>query len=384
MTKKKILEYSNHFFPISETFIYRQVVALEDKFQIVLVAKKFENEARFPLHNVARELITGGKNLSARLVNRILRTFKFHSPFSLASSLKLIRLTKGVDLIHAHYGWNGLHILSIAKKNNIPLVVSFHGKDASASLDNQSYRKRLPELFSYASAIIVCSPHMRNSLPLSGFFEKLVEIPYGVDATVFSPLPTRTRSATIRILHVGRIVAKKGVTDLIRVFARLAKQYPEVSLGVLGDGDELEECKAIAAFEGIESQVIFYGAQSSETVKEVMSQSDIFVLNSRTDKSGDMEGLPNVLLEAMSLELPVVSTLHAGIPSLVESNVNGLLVPEKDNQALYDALETLVLNEDMRKSFGQCGRKTILERYTIEKMQYRLVEVFNNVTKKSA
>jgi colanic acid/amylovoran biosynthesis glycosyltransferase len=107
-----------------------------------------------------------------------------------------------------------------------------------------------------------------------------------------------------------------------------------------------------------------------------MKDADIYVLNSRTDDKGDMEGLPNSILEAMSMEKPVISTYHAGIPQAIQDGVNGLLVKERDNEGLAAALEKLIQDRDMRRRLGVEARKTIVANFSANSMETKIQSVF--------
>ena len=366
---EKILVLNRVFFRLSETFIYRQVLALEKEFDVKLLANEFENNIQTSVVEKYRLPKTSG--FSDRILTAIVRrVFNIKLHFSLATVIfisKLLRKEK-ISLIHAHYGWSGIQIFKIARLNQIPLIVSFHGMDASGSLRHKQYKEQLPSLFNYAKAIIICSPHMVQTLSLQKWMYKVHLIPYGVDVNYFLPLERKEVQATIKILHAGRLVAKKGVPDLIRAYTSLRKKFNNIELHIVGDGEELELCSAAAVQGGAGDSITFYGAQPISNVKKLMQETDVFVLNSRTDDDGDMEGLPNALLEAMSCERAIVSTWHAGIPQVVMDGVNGLLVPEKDNDALATALEKLILNETLRKELGQKGRQKIAEEFSLEQM----------------
>jgi Glycosyltransferase len=286
--------------------------------------------------------------------------------------------TDRVEAIHAHYGKNALIILSTAKKNSIPLVVSFHGKDASAHLRNQEYKESLPELFDYASAIIICSTHMFDSLELTKWKEKVYVIPYGIDIQEFRSTLQPVFFSTIKILHAGRLTKKKGVPDLIRVFRQLERKYPMLELHILGDGEDLGLCKELAKDS---TQISFYGAQPISVVKKLMLETDIFVLNSRTAENGDMEGLPNAILEAMSFGKPVIATEHAGIPMAISHMKDGILVKERDNLGLENALQELIENESLRAELGKNARLKVESKFTSVHMEELLTEVFRKVLK---
>jgi colanic acid/amylovoran biosynthesis glycosyltransferase len=381
--KNNLLIFNRKYFQLSETFIYHYVVGAAKEYRIHLLSYEMENKDIFPLPDYTEVYkLRYYHNMYDRIKSSIQRILgKNDSIFSDYYDKYIISIIKDVPihLVHAHYGDYACTILPIAQKCNVPLIVNFHGYDASRSTLSSEYMQNLKELFGYAAAIIIVSPHMIDTLELTPYYHKVHLIPYGIDADYFKPDVSQTKN-TIDILHSGRIVDKKGVPDVIKVFHRLQNKYKNLKLHIIGDGAQLEECKNIALDLAIpENCIRFYGAQSHASVKAYMENADIFVLNSRTSKNGNMEGLPNSILEAMSMEKAVVSTEHAGIPYAITSGKTGLLVPERDNAALEAAIERLYLDRQLRLQLGKAARQSILKNFTVQKMQSKINSVYKSV-----
>lgn len=379
---KRILIFNKVFFGISETFILRQAVALHAAFNVSFLARTFCNEDFFPSRTIDKVVFPTRLSLVDRFVTFVYR--RVIDPeliISVATYFELLRrLRKGnFDAIHAHYGPNALKILPVAKRLKIPLIISFHGYDASRQMKDAKYIAALPELFEASAAIIVCARHMIDTLHLGPWISKVHHIPYGVDVNEFAPLQKNVATSKVVITHSGRIAFKKGVPDLIRVFSRLAEIHDAIELHILGDGAEAKLCRELVTEFSLEDKVKFYGAQPQNVVKQLLHRTDIFVLNSRVAEDGDMEGLPNTILEAMSLEKAVVSTIHAGIPDVIKDGENGFLVPERDNERLFKVLDFLISNPNARASVGTNARKTILGSFTLDKMGESLLAVFEKV-----
>lgn len=381
--KKNLLIFNEKFFSLSETFIYNYTAGAANEYGIHLLSGECINRDIFPVPGgVTDHQIGEYKNFTDKVKTKFHRIYKGYSgKFSLYYDFfidSIIRDTP-IDLIHAHYGPNGITIFPYAKKRNVPLVVSFHGYDASRSTMKKEYMDSLMRLFDYASAIIIVSPHMAKNLKLDAYSDKVHLIPYGIDADFFRPVP-RVEKDKIELLHFGRLVEKKGVPDLIRVFSNLEKRYDKVKLHVVGDGKKMNECKQVVQDLQISpKKVIFHGAQPHSVIKKLLEQTDIFVLNSRTADDGNMEGLPNSILEAMSMEKAVVSTYHAGIPLAIEDGYNGLLVQERDNNALESAIEKFYLNTDFRIQLGRAARQTVLNKFTISQMKKKVNAVYEGI-----
>lgn len=373
--------FNQSFFPISETFVHRQVTGLSRNHEVTMLAYRFENEDKFPI-DVKKVALAPYQGLPDKLVTKAFRVLaggghklSFQNRLLVARELR----NRKIDVIHAHFGPSGVELLPVAKKLGIPIVVSFHGIDAApAMLDNKEYADSIQEVIDYAKAVIIVSPHFIDTLNLGRLSDKVHLIPYGTDEQKFLPaaMPEKAAGDKIVIQHVGRLVAKKGVPDLITAFSWLCSRHDNLELRIIGDGPEMQMCKDLVDQLRLGDKILLLGSKSHEVVNEHMKGADIYVLNSRTDDRGDMEGLPNSILEAMSMEKPVVSTYHAGIPQAIQDGVNGLLVNERDNEALSAALEKLIQDQQLRRSLGVAARKTIVTNFSANSMEDKIQAVF--------
>lgn len=375
----KVLIFNHSFFNISETFIYKQVTGLPEGVNISLLGFKFINEDIFPLQ-VEKFKLTKHVNLFDKMLSTFLwKGLGMRPGFSVFNYLKVKRFLKRseFDLIHVHFGFNALLVFPIARALKIPLVVTFHGVDASPQyLKNKKYRDAIQQLLAYAKEIIVVSPHMIETLEASEWRDKIHLIPCCVDPAEFvNDKIASGDKEKIKILHSGRLVSKKGVPDLIRVCVRLSEKYPQVQLDIIGDGPELELCRQLVKDAGA-GNINFHGAKPHEEVRRFMADADIFVLNSRVGDNGDMEGLPVSILEAMSMQLPVISTYHAGIPQAISNGEDGLLIKEKDNSALAFALEKLIADPGLRSRLGKAARKKVENKFTVKEMNKKIFAVY--------
>lgn len=373
-----ILVFNQSFFPLSETFVHRQVLGLSRYHDVTMLTFRYENEDKFPI-DVKKELLAPYRGLSDKLITKALRVMTgqgYDLSFQNRSWVSGLLQSDSIDVIHAHFGPSGVEMLPVAKKLGIPMVVSFHGIDAApAMLDNRKYADEIQEVIEYAKAVIIVSPHFVDTLNLSRFSSKVHLIPYGTDEQKFVPAETSARDKIV-IQHVGRLVAKKGVPDLITAFGTLCSRYHNLELRIIGDGPEMPVCKNLIDRLNLNGKIVLLGSKPHEIVNEHMKDADIYVLNSRTDDKGDMEGLPNTILEAMSMEKPVISTYHAGIPQAIKDGVNGLLIKEKDNEALAASLEKLIQDRELRLRLGVAARETIVANFSANLMEARIQSVF--------
>lgn len=376
-----VLMFNHTFFNISETFIYKQVTGVPGDINVDLLAFKIENEKLFPLRNrkYKVERVANGTDKILIAIRKHIFGVRYKLGFFAHRAVKRILKQRKYDVVHAHFGFNALLIYPLVKLFNIPLVITFHGVDASPErLKQKEYKRRIAKMLDYASAIIIVSPHMKKTLDLDRHADKVFVIPCGVDPFEFDVADTTPEREFVTVLHSGRLVSKKGVPDLIRVFSLLSHRYRNIRLFIVGDGPELELCEQLADDARADS-IQFFGARSHEEVKTFMENADIFVLNSRMGEKGDMEGLPVSLLEAMSMQLAVLSSRHAGIPHAVTNEVDGLLIDEKDNIAMTSGLEKLVTDAGLRKSFGAAARQTVLSRFTMDETNKKIAEIYRRL-----
>ena len=154
---------------------------------------------------------------------------------------------------------------------------------------------------------------------------------------------------------IGRVVPKKAHRDAIAALVRLRERGVETTLTVVGDGAERAALEAEAAASGVGDRVVFAPSTDQAGLLEHLGSADVFVHCSVTAGDGDVEGIPNVVVEAAATGLPVVGTRHGGIPEVVEDGVTGLLVPESDPAALAAALASLATSPTTREALGRAG-----------------------------
>ena len=183
------------------------------------------------------------------------------------------------------------------------------------------------------------------------------------------------------IVSVGRLVAKKGFDLLIRAFAQLDR--PKIRLRIAGDGPEREALVALARAAGVADRVDFLGAKPHAEALALIRSGAIFALPCRTSSTGDRDGIPVVLMEAMAAGKPVIAGRLETIAELVEDGVSGLLVPPDDVPALTEALRRLVDEPEAGKAMGFAGRKHVAEEFSDEINWDRLEAAIDAVGKRA-
>lgn len=293
------------------------------------------------------------------------------------SNLDTVTRSDPPDVFHAHFGTAANTFLPVTRAFDRPYVASFYGLDASEAL--RSDPDRYDELFERADAITVLSEDMRSTIVNAGCPESKTHIqPLSIDTELF-PFQERTRGeGPIRLLTVARFVEKKGIVYALEAVAALQDQF-EIEYTIVGDGERRELIEATIEEHGLEDAVTLRGWQPQSVVADEMADAHLFLLPSVTAESGDKEGTPTVLLEAQSMGLPVVSTYHAGIPEIVKDGESGLLVPERDSEALAGALETLISEPERWSEMGKRGREHIERNHSIEAVTDDLLELYRSL-----
>jgi colanic acid/amylovoran biosynthesis glycosyltransferase len=284
------------------------------------------------------------------------------------------------DVIYCHFGPSGLAGLS-AKQWGVrgKLVTVFHGYDMTVFLKTKG-EDVYDDLFARGDLSLPVSRHWRNRLLELGCPQEKVLVHHmGIDLERFGLRERRAhRGGRVKLVTVGRLVEKKGVEYAIRAVASLLSQRPEldISYTIGGDGPLAPHLKALVSELGVGEQVRFLGSLEADEVAELLAPSDLFLLPSVTDRLGDQEGIPVVLIEALAVGMPVVSTHHSGIPELVVDGESGFLVPERDIEALVEKLHYLIQHPEQWPEMGRLGRKLVEESYDIRRLNQRLVEIY--------
>jgi len=283
-----------------------------------------------------------------------------------------------INVILAEYGPTGCAIMNIASELKIPLVVHFHGYDASSVRLINEYGDQYRQLFVCASSIIAVSHQMKDSLIKMGANEeKVVYAPYG-PSTIFSDIVPDYQNSD-SALFVGRFVDKKAPWLLIEIMKKVLDKGINLKLVMAGDGVLLDTCKGLVKIHGLGNNIIFPGAISHEEIKNLMTKSFCYIQHSVTTSDGETEGTPVSILEASQAGLPVISTKHAGIPDVVIHGETGYLVDEFDIYSMTEYLLLLNSNRELAREMGLKAKLRISENFSLEKH----ISTLNNVLKEA-
>jgi len=231
-----------------------------------------------------------------------------------------------------------------------------------------------------AEFIAVCTEygleHLRRQYPVSGS-ERLHLVYHGVDAVELMPLPaTEPPAGPPEILAVGRLVEKKGFPFLLRAAALLRRRGVEFTLRLVGSGPDAEDLRRLATGLALDEIVRFDGPMPHEQLLPIFRCAAVFALASVVASDGDRDGLPNVLLEALALGVPVVSTRVSAIPELIEHEQTGLLAKPGDADDLADQLERMLFDEELRARVIEQGRTRVVTHFDVRENVALLADLF--------
>lgn len=280
----------------------------------------------------------------------------------------------GIDHIHAHFVWiNGISAKIVSDLTGI--TYSLHPHAFGLFMRDQKSVRRQLEL---ATGIVTVSEYHRQyiaNLCPRWSSEEINIVHYGLNPDDFVPAPIPAQDSGIRIISVGSLIEKKGHEYLIDACALLMQKGYKFDCSIVGGGDQTL-LQARINKHNLQDHVFLTGPKKQTEVYNLYCRSDIFVLACVVAQSGDRDGMPNVLLEAMAMEIPVVTTPVTGIPELVVHEQTGLLVSERDSSDLALAIERLMQDSEFRHKMGCQGRQTVLERFDIHNTTEQLAQVF--------
>lgn len=369
-----VIVYCDHLLYPSETFIEAQVTALT---QYRAEYAGLRRVTGLDLASGSTHVMNQGGMMghSAELMFKIFRRL----PTEFVAGLKAICPA----LIHAHFGADGFRALSLAAKLGVPLIVTYHGSDATvlnlkhakAPFGHRQYLRNREIVKRRVSRIIAVSQFVKAKLLSQGFPEDKITVHYiGVDTERFRPAHY---SGPRHVLFVGRLVERKGLEYLIRGMECVQKSLPEVELVVIGDGPLRSSMEALA--HSCLRRYRFMGVQPPGVVRQQLGQSFVFVGPSVKVASGEEEAFGMVFAEAQSMEIPVVSFASGGIGEAVEHGKTGLLAPERDWKTLGRYIAEMIKDEPMRQNMGRAGRQRVLSLFDLRKQTLILEDIYSGV-----
>lgn len=267
--------------------------------------------------------------------------------------------TRKIQHLHVHFANPASTVALIsAKLTGKTFSMTMHGQEEFCDVTLNLLKEKIT-----GADFICCIGYYQMSqlmqLTSPKDWEKFSLCRLGINPELFSPRIQIVKTS-LRIVTVGRLVAAKGQPLLLKTFAKLIEEYPDLELVIIGDGPEKPLLEELIALLNIGDKVRLTGALTATEVISELQQADLFVLPCLT------QGLPVAIMEAMAMGIPVISSAVCGIPELIESDKNGILVPPADIYSLYIAVKRLIDDPELRRNLGAEGRRKIQEEFNLD------------------
>ena len=406
----KIAVLAGGVFPsLSKTFIIDQITKLIDRGHKVDIyaaepdsqnivhpdVEKYQLKKHIYYHKVPKKSLVRLRKLTGiwlanfaknpAVMLRTLNVFKYGKK---ALSLRLLYLAvpylgkQPYDIIHCHFGYNGLKGQALRDLGVLrgKLIVTFHGVSMSKDLQEQGVQI-YNRLFEKGDLFLPISEHWQHKLIKLGCDEsKIIVHRMGIDCHNFAFMSRQPAADGVtRLVSISRLVEKKGIEYGIRAVAKLAKTKPNLEYNIVGDGLLKPKLQELIQELNVGNLVKLLGWKQKTEVIDILNNSHILLAPSITAKNGDREGIPVALMEAMAMGLPVISSLHSGIPELVTDGISGFLIPERDVEGIAAKLNFLIEHPEMWSQMGKAGRAIVEANYDINKLNHRLLEIYQEL-----
>lgn len=368
-----VLVYRNELLHPSETFVRSQAEGMEN-YQPVFVGRK-----RVPgleLKDQSWTVDSGG------VTGRVKRNLHKYFGFAPGMPASLKRLNPA--LIHCHFGVDSVSAIRLARSLRIPLVVTYHGYDATMreeyarefSYDYRRYLGWKRVLQSEVDRFIAVSEFVRDKLITQSFPSTRIVVHYvGVDTGRFRPNRADLREPIV--LFAGRLAENKGCDYLIDAMSLVQQRLPHAKLVVIGDGPERHSLERLATFRLKNYE--FLGMQSQEILRQWMTRATVFSVPSVTVASGASEGFGLVFAEAQAMGTPVASFATGGIPEAVLHGVTGLLAPERDIAELAGNITRLLSDASLWQQFSLAGIRRVRKDFDLHTQNAKLEAIYADV-----
>lgn len=358
--------------------LYRQITGLQE-FRNVVFAENVSNLERFPFDPVVhmqkqeRPRFRGNfllrfwyKHLTKqwpppRPIGYVGHEGEYYHPYDLVELLEQWK----PDLVHVYYGHKAVKYRRMLEASGIPWLVSFHGVDVVKFMDDPEYVKGLEEVFQQARVVMARSESLLDRLRDLGCPDEKLRMnrtPVPLQSIEFKQreIPADGRW---RLLQACRLIPKKGLFTVLKALPKVISVWPELKYVLCGSGPDEERLRDEVKKAGLEANVEIRGWVSQDELKDEFAKAHLFLHPSELTETEDQEGVPNAMLEAMAAGLPVVATQHGGIPEAVTDGKDGILVEEKDFEALSEAILKIASDETLLTAYSCQAKESVKERF---------------------
>jgi colanic acid/amylovoran biosynthesis glycosyltransferase len=401
--KPKLIYFCSEFPGISHTFIFREIeMLIENGFEILTASVNLPHHLekmsgreqtlsaqtvylkKAPFSEIARAIFVGFFRSPLKMVamaHGAVTLTLIKGPKSLKKALgyfiEAVLLVNAaqkqkVRHVHVHFANPAATVALIASRSGaFQYSLSIHGPDVFYNTETNLLTEKVVEATFVRCISHYCRSQLCRLIPFEDW-PKLTIVRCGVDPGVFTPRPVPGNKIP-QLLCVGRLTRNKGQHILIEACTRLKDSATPFHVTFVGDGEDRASLERQVSISGLEKEVTFTGAMGQDGVKAIYRTADLFILPSFA------EGVPVVLMEAMAMEIPVISTCINGIPELIDSGDNGILVSPGDAEALFLKIKLLIEEPLLRARMGQQARRKVEEAYNLSTNCNQLVSLFEQV-----
>jgi colanic acid/amylovoran biosynthesis glycosyltransferase len=356
-----VASYCTTFLKPEMLHIYRQVTGLQ-RYGTYVVTRERQCEAQYPFADLeVAEKRKARKNFVRRFWLKHVR--KLPAIYYRGEMLWLLRIVnrRPTELMHIYFGHTGVHLLPFIKEWEKPCVVSFHGMDVQTRADKPEYEAQLRELLQVAPLVLARSHSLLDRLRALGCPDEKIRLNRtGIPLAAY---PFAQRALPVdgawHFVQACRLVEKKGLKTALAAFAKFHRENPRARFTIAGEGPMRETVLQTIAELGLGGAVTLAGFLDQTQLAALYREAQVFVHPSEMTADQNQEGVPNSMLEAMSTGLPVLATLHGGIPEAVENGRTGQLVPERDVQGLYAKMRELTASEAGWRAMGEAASAAV-------------------------
>ncbi len=369
--RTSILIYCATFLKPEMRHVYRQVNGLQ-RFVPQVITRRRKSSDLFPFTPVT---VLKKSNL------RFFRSLWYESlrrrpaPLSRYECDQMLALREKTDarIAHLYFGTEALKALPYLRRESCAKVVSFHGADIAPTVADPDFNILLAQV----DAVLCRSRSLAQDLIDHGCPPEKVHLnPTGIPIPDASDRPPPPAGTPVQLLQASRFIEKKGLDISIRALALLRSSGVNARLILAGDGPLKTNLESLARELGVFPDVRFPGFLNVEALARYYRESHLFLHPSRTTPSGDREGIPNSMLEAMSYGIPPIATRHSGIPEAITDGVEGVLLPSEEPEDLAAAIRSLINDPDRYAAMSITARTQILDTFSIQKSIHKLEDVY--------
>jgi len=380
-----VAHFVHSYLFITGSWIYTQLLNMK-RFKPFVITRNLENLDEFPFKDIHfhRPPIDGNHlwQIAIRKIFEIVtRSYEQYCVHTIRA--------KQARLLHAHFGTEGYYHLGVQRKVKVPLITTFYGADMSQLPQSRpKWKTRYKRLFEAGTLFLAEGPYMAQALVDLGCPPEKARVQHlGVDVQRIPFIPRQLKEdEPVRILMTGSFREKKGIPYGVEAFSLAVRKYGKMELRIIGGAKTRAEqrlmahCKTIAQKEGVAEKVTFLGyIPYSEYLNETAA-AHLFLAPSVRAVDGDTEGgAPVSVIEASAAGMPIIATNHCDIPNVVVNGQTGMLVAERDVEALAKVILQMAGAPESWVTFGMAGRKRVEKEFDVIKQVKRLENIYSNV-----